>query len=329
MTDRSEKISRAEGRSAGSLADLVAVAEKPSFGEVFPPATLIKIAALTALFFALNYWQMPGLVKKWMHDPNWSHGFLIPLFSLYLLYARHDELYAARRRVCLWGLPAVLLGILLTVFATFPIQNTWSQQLTMIVLVLGLVLYLGGPQVLKVTWVPIAYLVFAMPIPDMLYNQIALPLQNFAAKASEELLKLFGAVVDSTASNLKITGFSGKTYPLTVAEACSGIRSLMAFLAIGVGLAYIEDRPIWHRLVLVLSTIPVAVLCNVIRVTGTCSMYLIDKPELGQKFMHTFMGILLLPPALLMLLLINWLLNSLVVEDEDEQTDAKAEGGNA
>ncbi|MHC4295383.1 MAG: exosortase/archaeosortase family protein [Planctomycetota bacterium] len=181
--------------------------------------------------------------------------------------------------------------------------------------------YLAGSSVIRVTWLPILFLTFAMPIPPTLYSRIAVPLQNFAARFSAIILQIFGVVIDITASRMSITSMGGNQYGLTVAEACSGVRSLMAFLALGVAWAYLENRAIWQRAVLVASAVPVAILCNVIRVTITSSMYVFDKPELGQDFMHEFTGILMLAPALAMFWGLSKLLESIFVEVEDGGSD--------
>jgi exosortase len=280
---------------------------------------VVKIAVVGVLFLALNFWQVRELVNLWTNDSNWSHGFIIPLFSLYLLSARREELYRAERRICLWGIPILVLSILVMVAAFYPIQNRWIRNLSMTGMLFGLVLYLAGPRVAKLTWLPIFYLALAMPFPPRLYYGIAYPLQELAAVSSTFLLKLFGVLVYVTRSHLEITSITGKVHPLTVAEACSGVRSLMAFIALGVAMAYIEPRPMWQRITLVASTLPITVACNILRVTATAWAYVQDKPELGQDVMHTVMGMVLLIPALGMLLLLSWLLNSLFVDHEEPE----------
>ena len=318
--------------SLPSLADLVESPQDFGAKPVFDAVAWIKILVLGGLLILLNYWQFPKLISKWRHDPNWTHCFLIPLFSLYLLYVRRQDLLSAPRRVFLPGLVVLILGILLTIAGFYPIQNDWVAQVFMVLTLLGLVLYLCGPAFLKVTWVPIVYLVLAMPIPDRLYNEIALPLQMLAAKCSGALLHIFGVDITVRALSLEIVSRSGIQYPpLTVAEACSGVRSLMAFVALSVAIAYIDNKPWWHRVVFVLAGIPIAVACNILRVSLTCTMYVIDKPDLGQNLMHEMMGMALLVPALLLLLLLGWFLQRLFIDvDEDEQegaAGASSEGG--
>ncbi|MGB2819874.1 MAG: exosortase/archaeosortase family protein [Phycisphaerae bacterium] len=325
MSDRPHQDVRIERRS-GSLAEMVSESSGPTFRESFPPGTCARVLVLAGLFVWLNFWQFPILLERWT-DPDWSHGFLIPLFSLYFLYSRRQELFEAHRRVCLWGLGIMVAGIGQVLVGVYPIQNQWISHMGMIPILIGLVLYLAGPATIRITWLPIAFLAFAMPMPGALYSRIALPLQNLAATASHVILRLCGVVVVVKQSALTLLSVTGVERALTVAEACSGMRMLMAFLALGVAMAYLDERPIWQRVVLVVMAIPIAILCNVMRVVITSAMYIWDRPVLGQKFMHSFTGMLMLVPALLMLWGLSRLLRSLFVEDEEDEEADQAEAG--
>ncbi|MBS3735160.1 MAG: exosortase/archaeosortase family protein [Phycisphaerae bacterium] len=315
---------------SGRLADLVAApTAAPRFSQAFPPATLAKIAVITALFVWLTAWQYEGLVTRWIIDTNWSHGFIIPLFSMFLIYLRWDELLRAPRRTCLWGLPIVLLAIVGMFAGVWPLPNAMLQRANMVFLLFGLVLYLAGPHVIRLTWLPILFLLFAVPLPDLIYGRIAGPLQEVAASGSTFLLRLFGVQIHATRSHLRLLSVNGNVHNLTVAEACAGMRLLMAFAALGVAMAYVETRPLWQRITLVLAGIPIAVLCNVVRVTITSTMYVLDKPELGDDFMHHFTGMLMLIPALVLLWLLSKLLQALFVEDEEEDASPAGTEGTA
>lgn len=285
----------------------------------------IKVAVITLLLAAFYRSDMVKLVRGWLADSNWSHGFIIPLFSLYLIYSWRGKFFDAykNRRVCFWGLVIVVIGLLIKVYAAVVFPNNWIQQLTIPVMIFGAVLYLCGPRMAAVTFVPIFFLALAMPFPDNLYQRISLPMQNFAAKMSAMIMTACGIEVKVTASHLDIISTSGKLQQLTVAEACSGVRSLMAFVALGVAMAFVEARPFWQRLVIMLAGIPIAIFVNVLRVTGTSWMFYLDKPELGKDFMHHAMGMVLLIPALLLLFLLSVLLNKMYVDaDEDEDQDS-------
>jgi len=297
---------------------MVQTPEVPTFGEAFPPATLVKVGVLACLLVLLHFRQISWLVRRWS-DPNWTHGYLIPLFSLYLLYSRRADLYAAPRRVCRPGLAVMLLFLLTCFLGILWIRNYWISQLSMVGMLFGLVLYLGGPGVVRVTWLPIVFLVFAMPVPSNLYARMALPLQNLAASGAVLILRVLGVDISSASSMLSLISRSGVERKLTVAEACSGMRLLMAFLALGVAMAYLDDKPIWQRLILVLAAVPIAIFCNVIRVAITCWTYYIDEEEFGQRFMHTFTGMLMLIPAFGLLWVLAWVLRHLVVEEAEEE----------
>ena len=307
----------------GSLTDLVAAAPPAEAARSLSAGALIKVALFVGLLVAMNWAQFPLLLRKW-HEPEWSHGFIIPLFSLYLLFSRRRELLAARRQTCVYALPLLILACLLQIGA-YLIQNSLSCQVSMLLLGLALVWYLAGTKVMQLTWLPILFLAFAFPIPDLIYGAVSVPLQNLAAAGSAAILKVFGVTIQVLASRLQVLSVSGRWHSLTVAEACSGMKLLTAFLALSVAWAYLENRPVWQRIVLVAAGIPIAILCNVIRVAITATMFVFDKPDLGQDFMHEFTGMLMLVPAMVFIWLLGKLLQSIFVEVAEEETSNGAD----
>ncbi|MCD4699418.1 MAG: exosortase/archaeosortase family protein [Phycisphaerae bacterium] len=318
MEKKSGKTGSNPKASTGSLAEMVYPDRAVGFVESLGRNALIKIAVLGVLLVAVHFKLLDVMVRRWITDSNWTHGFIIPLFSLYLLYMRRGELFEARRKICFLGLALVLLAMVAEVVAVLRIHNHWLAQMSMVVMLIGLVLYLGGISVIRVIWLPILFLLFALPIPELLYSRLAVPLQDIAASGAVMILEVLGVEITSTASALDVISRSGVTHGLTVAEACSGMRLLMAFCALGVAMAYLDYKPIWQRLILVAAAVPIAVFCNVIRVAITCWMYYIDEPEMGQGFMHTFAGILMLLPAFAMLWALSWVLRHIIVEEHVE-----------
>lgn len=318
------------GPPAASLAEMVSDSSAPPLRQSFSAETCTKIFVLGGLFVAMNLWQFTDyLLPKWRNDPNWSHGFLIPLFSLYLLYSSRHAWLTARRRGSAWGLLILIAGVIVTLVGVYPVQMAWASHMGMIVALFGLVWYTAGAGVIRATWLPILFLVFAMPIPEGLYGRIALPLQEIAAAGAEAFMRLIGANVHliENSSTLEVVSVSQRRYMLTVAEACAGMRLLMAFMALGVAMAYLDEKPIWQRVTLVIMGVPIAVLCNVIRVIITCWMYLIDEESMGKGFMHEFTGLVMLIPALLMLLGLSMLLRRLVVEEDSDESDESGKLG--
>jgi exosortase len=316
MTDVERKD---PSRGAGRLSAMV-MPEAPSL-QTYPitKSSWVKLVILAGLVALLYRIELVKLANQWWADANWSHGFILPLFSLYLLYAWRFKLLSIRRKNCYWGWVFILLALLIRAATSTVFPNDWIQELSIPVLIFGLVWCLCGPRMARLTFVPIFFVILAMPLPKNLYQELSLPLQNLAAKLSTGLLRLFGAHIEVSASFMEVTTRSGQVQQLEVAEACSGMRSLMAFVALGVIMAYIEDRPFWQRVTIILAGIPIALLVNVLRVATTSTMFWIDKKELGEDFMHMFMGIVLLIPALLLLFAFTRLLDSLYEEVEDEE----------
>ncbi|NQU75256.1 MAG: exosortase/archaeosortase family protein [Planctomycetes bacterium] len=285
------------------------------------PAVMIRVVILGGLFAWLHWRVLYWMGCVWMNNPNWSHGFLIPLFSLYLVYSRWDDIRRVKSRPFLGGLVLMVLCLLaeVSIMSLKAIRNYWLLGMTMVTMLLAMVLYLGGRRLIRVVWLPIVFLVLSVPLSESIYNRVAYPLQEAAAQGAVIILNVAGVDITRQASSLSLLSRTMQTRDLTVAEACSGMRLLMAFFALGVATAYLESRPIWQRVVLVGMALPIAVFCNVLRVAITCTMYYIDRPELGKGVLHNFTGMLMLIPAFGMLYGLGWILNRLFVEvDEDE-----------
>jgi exosortase len=178
-------------------------------------------------------------------------------------------------------------------------------------------LFLGGWGLVKYTWLPICYLVFAVPLPERYYVSLTIPMRQWAATVAAFLLNLVNDL-EATASGVVVDViYKGQRLepPLDVAEACSGMRLLMAFLALGVAMAYLHYRPIWQRIVLLASTIPIAVFCNIVRVTVTGFIYVMIHPRYAQGIYHDMLGMAMLPLAFGLYGLLAQFMSSLFVEE--------------
>ena len=306
--------------------------ERPSANGLFTATTFWRIAILAALFVFLNFQSLQRLVLKWYSDPNWSHGFLIPLFSIYFVLIHRDRVAAAmaKSKPSWIGLIA-LIGAIGAVFFSFYHQSDFLREISMLAVLVSVVLFLGGWAVLKACWLPLAFLMFAIPIPYMLplpifgdYQGFLGALQKAAAVAGVNVLKLFG--VDAYNRGVLVSMEFMRNgelieHTLNVEEACSGIRSLIAFFAIAVAMAYLSDRPNWQRVVMALSAIPIAIFCNMLRVGGTGLIYRFGKPEWATGFLHKFEGMAMLIPAMLLLVGLGYFLNQLFIEEVPEELE--------
>jgi exosortase len=252
-----------------------------------------------------------------MNDSTWSQGFLIPAFSLYFLHRKKDVLLSQSFEPnWTFGLTLFILCLVAYPLNVVQFKFGYGRAVLMVMTLGAMVFFLGGVRLIKYTWLPVAYLFFAVPLPERLYAQITIPLRKMAAEASVVVLNLIPDL-QATASGVVIDVlYKGKALEpaLDVAEACSGMRLLMAFVALGVAMAYLHDRPVWQRLVLLASTVPIALLCNIIRVTVTGLIYILWDPQYAQGIYHDMLGLLMLPLAFGLYGLIAWLMSS-VYED--------------
>jgi exosortase len=299
----------------------------------------LKLAILGGLLAFIFRHELAQLVRLWLTDPNWSHGFLIPLFSLYFLHQKRGQILAleyvddplvqwlrgrrpprlqpGQTRASYWGL---LLLLATLVFYTFnvvsPAGYAYLRPMSMLLAIGAVVLFLGGRRLVRCTWLPIAFLVFAVPPPGRYYKALATPLQRMAAMVATALLNLVHGV-DATCSGviIDVVYKTQRLAALNVEEACSGMHLLMAFLALGVAMAYLHERPAWQRVILLLSTIPIAVLCNVVRVTVTGFLYVLVGQTYTQGIYHQALGLAMLPLAFGFYWLLAWFMSSLFIEE--------------
>lgn len=264
-----------------------------------PVHNYIKIFIIGALFTYLFRSEIAGIVNRWVTDSSWSHGFLIPLFSLYFIDRHKSEILNVQTRPNYLGLVFLICGILFHPFNIVHFQYAYLRPMVMIATLGAIVLFLGGWRLVKHTWLPIAYLVFAVPLPQRYYNAVTIPMRQWAATVAGALLNLVPDLEASVHGVVIDVFYRGQSLEpaLDVAEACSGMRLLLAFMALGVAMAYLHERPLWQRLVLVVSTVPIAVFCNIVRVTATGFIYILIHPKYAQGIYHDMLGMAMLPLA--------------------------------
>ncbi len=267
------------------------------------------LALLFVVFFLHFFRQMAGVA---LSDDNWSHALLVPLVSLYFLYDRRAQWRQIPVNTDWRGLPLMLAGMALYLLGFYPISNLMVRGYGMVVTLLGAGWLLAGRR-MRVCWFPAAYLIFGIKIGDRLWSVIAGQLQIAAAQGAAVALQLTGQDAVVRGSTIDLLSASNTVTSLNVAEACSGLRMLMAFVAMGVALAYLIPRPWWGRAALVVLSVPVALAANICRVTVLGFLYRID-PELLHGPAHAGVGILMILLGLGLFSLLGWILDHLFVE---------------
>ena len=278
----------------------------------------VKMLIIAGLFCCLFCNEIQAIVRRWLTDSSWSHGFLISPFSLYLLNQRKSKILNIETNANYLGL-FFLICALLVYFLNLlsPSGYAYFRRISIIATLGAIVLLLGGWRLTKYTCLPIAFLLFAVPLPQRLYVSLSGPMQQLAASAAAVLLDLVPEM-ETAHRGVVIEGFyKGQPFELSVEEACSGMRLLMVFLALGAAMAYLHYRPIWQRIVLLASTIPIAIFCNMVRVTITGFIYVFIGPEYIRGIYHDMLGYAMLPLAFGLYGFLAWFMSSLFVEETE------------
>jgi exosortase len=268
---------------------------------VAPPRRTWTGAVLAALplvgLVLAAYWPvLERLVEQWAVDPNYSHGFLIPVMAAYFVYERGARLQHMRFSPS-WVGVAVLAGGLLLFVVGQAGADLFLQRVSLVVVIAALVLGLLGRPALRVLSFPIAFLLFMIPLPAIVLNAVALPLQGFAAQTATFCLAALDIPVLREGHVITLANTS-----LEVAEACSGIRSLMSLLTLATVYAYFTEPVAWKQWAIVVAAVPVAIAANAFRVAGTGVLAHYVGQEAAQGFYHDFSGWLVFVVAFVLLL---------------------------
>jgi len=283
----------------------------------------VKILIIGGLFCNLFYHEIESIVQGWFSNPNWSHGILIPFFSLYFVNQRKNEILGQQIKPSYLGLLLLIFCILFYPLNIVHFRYGTLNSLDVIATLGAVVLFLGGWGLVRYLWLPIGFLVFAMPLPGRFYVKFTMPMRLLSARVAGVVLSLVKGLQTTVNGVVIDVVYKGHHLdpPLNVAEACSGMRLLMAFLALGVAMAYLHYRPIWQRIVLLASTIPIAIFCNIVRVTVTGFIYVFYAPEYAQGIYHTFLGLAMLPLAFGLYGFLAWFMSNLFVEQTEAVQD--------
>lgn len=295
---------------------------------------LLVLAAAFACLYRDNLHRLWQWTNPSSGDPNWGHAIFIPIISVIYLLEHRDRLRRTPVRPTFTGLIVLFASIVLFVagiglgvnFAQF---GPYLEDFGMLTTLVGCVVAIFGWPMVRVAAFPIAFLLCALPWPAYVHDALTLPLQRFAATASVHLLQLTGMNVEQSGNTLHILTASGADRVLNVAEACSGMRSLITFIAIGLAVAFLSARPLWQKIIISLSAVPIAIACNVFRITGEGLLDQHVSRGLSEGFAHSAIGVVLLAPGFALFLLIGWILDRMTAPGQRRRKSSGPNSGPA
>ncbi len=242
------------------------------------------------------------LVRNWASDEDMGHGFFVPLVAGYIVWQRRSMLATLKPEPNYWGLVLILWGAVQMMLGTLGAELFLARTSFLITLV-GAIWFLLGTEILKALAFPLSLLLFMIPIPAIVYARITLPLQMFASRVAESILGVVGIPVLRDGNVLELA-----SQKLSVAEACSGIRSLLSLSFLSLIYAYFFDAKVWMRWALLAATIPIAIAANSARVSITGILSEV-RTDLAQGFFHILEGWVLFLIALVLLVTFHKVLN--------------------
>lgn len=275
------------------------------------------------LTFLLGYWQylllaalttwlywptLVRLVQQWGSDQNFSHGYFVPLFSAFVIWQDRDRLARVNRQPNWSGVALIVPGLALLILGQLGAELFLSRSSLLLVLA-GFVVLFGGWNFFRALLFPWAFLFLMIPIPAIIFNQITFPLQILASKLAAATLPLFGVPVLRQGNVMTLA-----SQVLQIAEACSGIRSLMSLVTLAIIYGYLMERRVWIRYVLAIAAVPVAVAANSFRVISTGLMVEYWDPEKAEGYFHSSWGWIVFVVSLLMLYGVHGLIRRIAAE---------------
>lgn len=235
------------------------------------------------------------LVRQWSSNPQHSHGYLVPLFAVALLYLRREYFHPEQWTASAWGVLPLLAGLLAWMAGTH-FHLSWIEGVSLLPCLAGVVLLMGGRQAWNWTWPSIAFLGFMVPLPYRAAIALTDPLQRVATLASTFALQTLGLPAVAEGNVILLSEVE-----LGVVEACSGLRMLVIFFALAASVALVVRRPLWEKAVVLASAMPIAIIVNVTRITATGVLHELVGRELADAVFHDFAGWVMMPLALALL----------------------------
>ena len=270
---------------------------------------LLSSTLLVATLLLLYSRVVAALVEQWLHDPDYSHGFLVPILACWIFWEQRRRLSQLPAAPSWWGVPIVLSAMGLLVLGTLGAEN-FVSRVSLLIVIAGLVIHFYGWRRFRAGLVAWLVLFLMVPLPAIIANIIVLPLQFISSGLATSFMDMCGIPVYREGNIIFLPSIT-----LEVAEACSGIRSLMAMITLAVAYGYLFESKPWRRVVLVLSAIPIAVVANSLRVMASGILGQYWGRDKAEGFYHVFSGLVIFSFSFMLL----WILHTVLRKFGEKQ----------
>ena len=308
------------GKAGKSLSHAgLSLAERNGFGvdQVKRQQWMAAAAAVIFGAFLWAYWEpvIVDLWRIWLRSDEYSSGLLVPLIAGYILWIRRDSITACRINPSLWGLAGFIGAQAFRLFGLFYWYDS-AERLSMVLTLASLVLLLFGWQLFRKVLPVLLFLFLMIPLPNSVQSAITLPLQSWATTSSVFCLEMLGYDIVRQGNVININGTV-----VAIAEACNGLRMLTAFFVISGLVVMIINRSIWEKIIIFVSSIPIGLICNTLRLTITSIALTVLSTEKWEQVFHDFGGLAMMPVAIGVIVFELWLLSNLVTEAHRQEKE--------
>jgi exosortase len=269
---------------------------------------LWQVGILALLSVWLYSYTLERLVSQWWNDSNFSHGFFVPLFSAFVIWQERDRLARITPQPSWAGLGVLLAGLGVLIVGRLGAELFLDRSSLLLILAAVVILFLGW-NLFRAVLFPWAFLLLMIPIPTIIFNQITFPLQLLASKVAATVLPVFGVPILREGNVIILPAMA-----LEVAEACSGIRSLMSLVTLAIIYGYLMEKRLWVRWLLALASVPIAVAANSVRIIGTGLLVQYWDAEKAEGYFHASWGWIIFVVSLVMLYALHGLVRVLSPE---------------
>ena len=289
--------------------DLPAWTRRPEYRPSFLAAVVLVGVTLWATWSVLC-----AMAGRWELDPTYSHGYLVPLISLLVFWSRRHSAPEPSTRPQWWALGLFAAGFAMQLAGTY-IYFNWLIGASLVVYLAGVVALIGGWPSLRWAIPGLFFLFFMIPLPYRLEAMMRGPLQRISTTASAFALQTVGLSAITRGNIIVLSDSTGHPIELGVVDACSGLKMLIVFFCLTSAFAVLVKRPLGERLLILLSTVPIALICNIARITATGILYVLVGEKWANLVFHDLAGWLMMPMALALLWLELKLLSALFIDD--------------